>query len=327
MNFRNVEASYGAVEELEWPETWDQYERAVRSFEDAHVRPCEVFGISEESGGPLIHQLRILDTGGEYIASLQHWQSAVHKAEDGLKRLLTRLPKDWYSAKVLDRITRLLDLEQCHIRPVLIQSLQSMRVDNDKLADLQALAKTRNGFDQAINAIERVGTREALESLSKIAGSFAGQPDSVSKARRLGRLNDAAVAISVQLKEPKVIPLLVNRLTATYANSSGADSPMPGDSPMAGDLLMVGKDSHRHAAVNAIIEQLMTVINASSERLHEKLLVQLAGLGLVDLPDDDVKQRHLENPHLGVEQAMITRDLLPVRTAARRELERRKIAS
>lgn len=315
MNWRAVKASYGAVEELEWPDTWDGYERAVRSFADAHVRPCQEFGISEETGGPLIHQLRILDPGGEYIASLQHWQSALHKAEDALKRLLKRLPDNWSSAKLLDRITCLFDLEECAIESTLIQSLKQMHVDNDTLVDLIALSKTRRGFSQAIDAIERVGTKEAQESLSRIAAILADHPESPMKTQCLARLNDAAVAISVELKEPKVIPLLVNRLTAAYANAFTGAPPV------------LGLDRPSRSPAEKIIDQLMTVIDASSESLKDKLLVQLAGLGLVDLPDDEVERRKLENPHLGVEQAMITRDLLPVRTAARQELQRRKIAS
>ncbi|TWU03782.1 hypothetical protein [Neorhodopirellula pilleata] len=309
MNFSSVEASYGAVEELEWPDIWDDYERAVRNFADAHRRPCEEFGISEEVGGPLIHQLRFLDPKGECIAALQRWQASLHKAEDSLRRLLKRLPDDWRSAKVLDRISRLFELEQCAIDVSLVESLRKMHVDNESLVDLVAFSKTLRGFEHAVEAIERVGTKEAREAISRIAHTVTEHPT------RLNRLGDAAIAISVQLNEPKVIPLLVNRLAAAYANASKEPPPIGQNQTL--ESPPIGK----------IVAQLLTVIEGSGDRLQEKLLIQLAGLGLVDTSPEEVERRRLENPHLGVEQAMITRDLLPVRTAARREIEKRKIAS
>ena len=309
MNFRPVEASYGAVEELEWPDIWDGYERAVRNYADAHRRPCEEFGISEEVGGPLIHQLRFLDPKGECIAALQRWQASLHKAEDSLRRQLKRLPDNWRSAKILDRMSRLFEFEQCAITDVLTETLRKMHVDNNTLVDLIAFSKTLRGFDHAVEAIERIGTKEAREAISQIAHTVTEQP------ARLIRLGDAAIAISVHLNEPKVIPLLVNRLAAAYANAS--KEPPPIDQKHVPETPPIGR----------IVTQLLTVVEGASERLQEKVLIQLAGLGLVDVSTEEVEKRRLENPHLGVEQAMITRDLLPVRTAARQEIERRKIAS
>lgn len=305
MSFRNVEASYGAAEELEWPDVWDNYERAVRSFAEAHERPCKKFGISEAAGGPLIHQLRVLDPSGEFLINLQRWQQSLRHAEDALRRQLKRLPEGWTSVKVLDRIGSFFDLEGCTITSSLFDALRLMKADDESLVDLIGIAKSRYGFKAACEAFVRVGTRRARAAIAEVAHHFPENPE------RLTALSNAAVEISIGLRDPKVIPILVNRLVAAYASTfdgrpkTVASLDEPSDQP------------------ETIVTNLMDILEARHAKLSDKLLEQLSGLGLVDSAENS----HAANPHLGVEQAIITRDLQPVRLIARRELEQRKLAS
>lgn len=305
MTFRNMEASYGAAEELEWPDLWENYERAVRSLAEAHERPCRKFGISEAAGGPLIHQLRVLDPKGEYLINLQRRQQSLRKAEDALRRQLKRLPEGWTSAKVLDRISCLFDLEGCTVTSSLCDSTRLMKVDNQSLVDLVSMAKTRHGFQAACAAFIRVGTREARAAIAEVAHHYAEKPD------HLTALSDAAVEISVGLRDIKVIPILVNRLVASYGSN------------LDGHPKTVASLDDPSTSPETIVTQLMDILETRQNKLPDKLLVQLSGLGMVD--PVDVSQA--ANPHLGVEQAIITRDLQPVRLLARRELEQRKLAS
>lgn len=305
MSFRNVEASYGAAEELEWPDLWENYERAVRSFAEAHERPCKKFGISEAAGGPLIHQLRVLDPSGECLINLQRWQQSLRHAEDALRRQLKRLPEGWASVKVLDRISCLFDLEGCTVTSNLFDAMRLMRADNQSLVDLVGMAKSRYGFKAACEAFVRAGTREARAAIAEVAHHYPEKPD------RLTALSNAAVQISVGLRDAKVIPILVNRLVAAYASTFDHQPKT------------VASNDDDSNQPETIVTDLMNILEARHAKLPDKLLEQLSGLGLVDPAENSQSA----NPHLGVEQAIITRDLQPVRSLARRELEQRKLAS
>lgn len=306
MNWQTTEMSYGLIEELEWPDFWDDYERATHGFADAHDAPRERFGIPDDDKVCLQQQLRILDPTGDCLARLKRAQESLGKAECALRSKLELLPDQWRSDKAFHRILCVLNLNECSILQYVANAFQKMHVDNDSLSDLVALARSKHGFSLALDAIVRVGTKQARQTLLQIANE-TNKVESENKEQCDARkilLNDAAVALSVKLNDRHVIPILVNRLIAAYSKTEESGSKT---SAIIGDILGVIRHAHRE--------------------LTPTLLEQLARLGGAEADEASYRATPKENSSLGVEQAMIARDLRPIRDAARQEIKRRKIAS
>jgi hypothetical protein len=300
MSWQTSETTYGMLEELEWPDLWDDYERAARSFVEAHEGPMKKYGISEADGiGCLMQQLRILDTSGECLARLRRTQDQLRRAESKLKSKLELLPNEWRSEKTFHRILCVLNLEECCIYSDMAKAFRKMYVDNRSLEDLIALAKTRLGLSLAIEAVVKVGTIEARAALVEISHDVKAKGD--HKKSQL--INDAAVAISVNLHDRHVIPVLVNRLVAAYGK------------PV----------EEREVEPIAIIESLLSVIEHARGELQPALLQQLSGLGGEE--SEEVEGQPKPKSRLGIQQAIIAHDLRPVRDVAKQELRRRAIAS
>lgn len=290
MNWQTPEMSYGLIEELEWPDLWDDYERAAHSFADAHEAPRKRFGIPEDDGVCLQQQLRILDPKGDCLAKLKRAQESLGKAECALRSKLELLPDQWRSEKAFHRILCVLNLDECSVYSHVANAFRKMHVENGSLNDFVALSRSKHGFSLALEAIVRVGSQEARETLLVIAKEMNNDKNDrgMETEAKKKQLNDAAVALSVKLKDRHVISFLVHRLTAAYSNS---------------------EESAYQPAV--IIRDLLTVIEHAHKELAPKLLEQLARLGGSELE----------------EASVIARDLRPIREAARREIKRRKLAS
>ncbi len=289
MNWRSAE-NYKLIEELEWPDLWDDYERAVSVCIGAHDEPMKRFGIKDADGGRLLQQLRLLDPSGECLSRIKRSQDSLHRAEGKLRSKLELLPDDWRSDKTFHRMLCVLNIRDCSIYKEICSAFDKMHVDNRSLVDLIALSRTRMGFPVALNLVVRVGSKEARGTLLKIAKNVQGNE------AKTALLNDAAVAVSVKIQDRHVIPVLVNRLTTVYARSP----------------------ENRDEQAAAIIADILSVIENTREELAPKLLQQLSALGCSE---------NKSNPQLGIEQSIINRDLSPIREAARQELQRRRVAS
>jgi len=297
MNWQTTETHYGLIEELEWPDFWDDYERAVHGFADAHEAPRQRFGIAETDVGRLQQQLRILDPSGTCLARLRRSQESLGKAECALRSKLELLPEEWKSDKAFHRILGVLNLDECSIFSHVVKAFEKMHVDNSSLKDLIALAKSKHGFALAVDAAVRVGTAEARKALLEIAS------EAKEDEHKKGLLNDAAVALSVKLHDRYVIPVLVNRLIAAYSKSEN-----PSTEP------------------KTIVADLLGVIEHSRDQLAPSLLSQLSRLGGTEADETSHQKAPSSNAKLGIEQAVISRDLRPIRDAAREELQRRERA-
>ncbi|MCM2369426.1 hypothetical protein [Aporhodopirellula aestuarii] len=295
MTWRSAE-KYKLMEELEWPDYWDDYERAVSVCASAHDEPMKRFGLNESEGGRLLQHLRLLDPSGECLARIKRSQGSLHRAEAALRSKLELMPDDWRSDKTFHRMLCVLNIRNCSIYKEIVKAFGKMHVDNRSLVDLIALSRTRMGFPVALDLVVRVGTKEARGTLLKIARNVQNNP------AKTALLNDAAVAVSVKINDRHVIPVLVNRLITAYGRQS----------------------EKREDEVSSIIADLLGVIQNTREELAPKLLQQLAALGGADSRNES---DDIANPQLGIGQSIISRDLSPIRELARQEMQRRKVAS
>ncbi|MFG0290824.1 MAG: hypothetical protein ACF8CQ_21825 [Rhodopirellula sp. JB044] len=296
MSWRSAE-DYKLIEELEWPDLWDDYERAVSVCISAHEEPMQRFGIKDSDGGRLFQQLRLLDPSGDCLKKIKRSQEALHRAEGALRSKLSLLPDDWRSDKTFHRMLCVLNIRDCSIYKDICKAFDKMHVDNRSLVDLIALSRTRMGFPVALKLVVRVGTKEARGTLLKISRNVH------DNEAKMALLNDAAVAVSVKIHDRHVIPLLVNRLITVYSKAC----------------------EDRDEQAGSIIADLLEVMEHTRDELAPKLLQQLAALGgdTGAATGEDGK----ENSQLGIKQSIINRDLGPIREAARQELQRRRVAS
>lgn len=304
-----TQSPYGSIADLEWADLWDEYDRRMRASIEAHERPKEKYGLTDCGGGAFLQDLRLVDPSGECIVAIQRSTALLRKAEEALKKQVVGLPEGWRSEKILNRIICILEYEDCRLRSDIIRAFRRMKCDNDSLSDLCVLAKTENGFALAVEAIGKVGSKDALNALRGLA-QFAGEDEI-----KLKQLSDAAVEISVRMGEPKVVALLVNRLIAAFGQLHDAEvkaSEVP--------------DEVRDAP-EQIIEKILFVIDQSRETISPRLLEQLVSLGSINPAASPNGTENFENPHLGINQAIISQSLEPIRDAARGELERRRMAS
>ena len=309
MALQTVDVSYRTVSELESPDLWDQYELYERRCRRAYERPREQFGITEVDDGKFLSQLRVVDPGGESINEIRRCRSSLHKAQDSLNHALKRIPDDWQSESIFYRIIAFVEQGYPELLEGLVIALGRMKVDNKILPRFEPLINSSHGFKMAVDGIAKAGTEKARAMLVKVAKQVRDDEE------KTALLNDAAVTISVKLHDRRVIPVLVDRLTKAY-------SELPSETAET-----MTKKQAKSSEHSKIIEDLLSVVYHSHAELSPRLLHQLAALGVFSHQGQSPQVESVENPDLGINQAIISRDLRPIREAAVHELERRKMAS
>ncbi len=303
------DVSYRTIHEIEAPDLWDQYEQTACACKRAYQRPREMYGIKEQDDGKFLMELRIVDPKGESLAEIRRCRTNFLRATDALNRGLRRLHEGWNSDAIFDRIICFTNEAHELILESLSIALSRMEATNHSLRNLESLLESPIGFKMAIELIVKTATPQARSMLAEVSKQAQGD------AGKLVLLNDAAVAMAVKLNDVRAIPLLVNRLTKAYANASSVETTPP------------QRATRMMSQPTEIVEGLLSVVHHNLEELHPQLLHQLVRLGAVSRAIEEGIAPNWQNSKLGISQAIITRDLQPVRDAALHELQRRKIAS
>ena len=303
-----VNVSLQSVVELENPDLWDSYFRNVRGFLNSYDAPREKFGITAKDDGDFLAELRVLDPSGDSVAEIRRYRDRMVRAEGALFRALKTLPEDWESPAILNGLIRMFDEDRGPVDPTVVNALRQMKVTTKTLPDLVALAKSEQGFEPAVQAIARVATPEAMASLAKVGKRNQESPE------KLAILDQAALDISIRRHDERAIPLLVHQLVEAYGNKFDENENPEGNT----------QPKRRPAE---IIESILSIMREGNHRLPVELLIQLSGLGAAQGRAASEIDTDEPNPHLGISQAIVAKDLQPIRDAARLELEQRKMVS